>query len=68
MRRHKQYHSIGDYWTMHFDASHGRCRGSAGLMRQDARVVRWTILKLGEKVEDVVAVKEKPLPARSPVV
>jgi len=54
MRRHQQYHQIGDYWTMHFDASPRSMRGLDRIMRADARVVRWTMLKLGDKVQDVV--------------
>jgi len=30
-------------------------------MRRDPRVIRWTILKLGEKVEDVAAEGSKAL-------
>jgi len=54
MHRHKQYFSIGDYWTMHFDASPRTLRSLNMLMKSDPRVIRWTTLKLGEKVEDVV--------------
>ncbi|KAH9929309.1 ribosomal protein S6 [Amylocystis lapponica] len=61
MRRHQQYQQIGDYWSMHFDASPRTLHGLNQLMRRDPRVVRWTMLKLGEKVEEVVQPKEKTI-------
>lgn len=42
------------YWTMHFDASPQLVTALQRKMRTDPRVVRWTVLKLGEKLEDVV--------------
>ncbi|KAH8119403.1 ribosomal protein S6, partial [Phellopilus nigrolimitatus] len=55
MRRHKHYHAIGDYWTMHFDAPPRLLAQLSERMRTDPRVVRWTMLRLGERLEDVVA-------------
>ncbi|KAI0769664.1 ribosomal protein S6 [Trametes elegans] len=59
MRRAKQTYSIGDYWTMQFDASPSTLRGLNGIMRHDPRVIRWTSLKVGDKVDDVLMVEEK---------
>ncbi|KZT08460.1 uncharacterized protein LAESUDRAFT_723984 [Laetiporus sulphureus 93-53] len=59
MRRHKQYFEIGDYWTMKFDASPRSLRQLNTLMKLDPRVIRWTTLKLGDKVEDVVRAPSK---------
>ncbi|EJF65083.1 ribosomal protein S6 [Dichomitus squalens] len=59
MRRNKQYHTIGDYWTMQFDASPTTLRGLNTIMRHDPRVIRWTNLKIGEKVTDVRQFVEK---------
>ncbi|KAJ7045611.1 ribosomal protein S6, partial [Mycena alexandri] len=53
MRRHGNYHEIGDYWTMHFDTAPRTLRTLNGLMRQDPRVIRWTVLKLGSRPEDI---------------
>jgi small subunit ribosomal protein S6 len=39
---------------MTFDASPRTMRGLAAMMRRDPRVVRWTTLKLGERLQDVV--------------
>jgi len=58
MRRHQQYHDKGDYWTMHFDTSPRTLRSLSSIMRSDPRVIRWTMLKLGEKIEDVVKDRE----------
>ncbi|KAH9847635.1 ribosomal protein S6 [Lenzites betulinus] len=61
MRRAKVYHRIGDYWTMQFDASPATLRGLNNIMRHDPRVIRWTSLKVGEKVDDVLLVEEKTM-------
>lgn len=39
---------------MHFDTSPRTLRSLGTIMRSDPRVIRWTMLKLGEKLEDVV--------------
>jgi small subunit ribosomal protein S6 len=39
---------------MTFDASPRTMRGLAAMMRRDPRVIRWTTLKLGERLQDVV--------------
>src|SRR4051794_17569074 len=41
------------YWTMHFDTSPHTLRSLNGIMRRDPRVLRWTVLKLADKVEDI---------------
>ncbi|KAI9068053.1 ribosomal protein S6 [Trametes sanguinea] len=61
MRRAKMYYNIGDYWTMQFDASPATLRGLNTLMRHDPRVIRWTSLKVGDKVEDVLMTGEKTI-------
>lgn len=43
---------------MHFDASPRTVWALKSLMRQDPRVLRWTVLKLGDKVEDIAKVGE----------
>ncbi|EMD37783.1 hypothetical protein CERSUDRAFT_50089, partial [Gelatoporia subvermispora B] len=45
---------VNDYWAMHFDASPTSLRSLHSLMRKDQRVICWSTLRLGEKVEDVV--------------
>ncbi|KAG8936848.1 hypothetical protein FRC03_009600 [Tulasnella sp. 419] len=57
-RRHKQYHTIGDYWTIHFDASPPLMQTVANQLQQDPRVVRWTTTKIGERLEDILGTKE----------
>ena len=55
-------HIFGNsYWFMHFDASPKTLRGLHTLLRKDPRVIRWTMLKEGEKVEDVVELKEQTI-------
>jgi len=41
------------YWTMHFDASPEKQKSLSKLLRRDPRVVRATVLKMGERIEDV---------------
>ncbi|KAL5523762.1 hypothetical protein ACEPAG_7935 [Sanghuangporus baumii] len=53
MRRHKHNHIIGDYWHMNFDASPTALKQLNDRMQSDHRVVRWTMLKLGERLADV---------------
>ncbi|KAJ7924908.1 hypothetical protein B0H13DRAFT_2229845 [Mycena leptocephala] len=53
MRRHGNYHEFGDYWMMHFDTSPRILLELNSLMRRDPRVIRWTVLKLGSRPEDI---------------
>jgi len=59
MRRHQQYHTVGDYWTMAFDASPKLLNTLRRSMRDDPRVIRCTVLKQGERVQDIVGLKTK---------
>ena len=52
MRQIDQSNSYS-YWTLHFDASPRTLRSLNGIMRRDPRVLRWTVLKLADKVEDI---------------
>ncbi|EPQ57586.1 hypothetical protein GLOTRDRAFT_105066 [Gloeophyllum trabeum ATCC 11539] len=64
MRRHTQYHTAGDYWMMYFDTSPRVLREFNSIMRKDPRVIRWTTLKIGDKVEDIVEPPEKTIHRR----
>ncbi|KAI6026267.1 hypothetical protein PISMIDRAFT_92053 [Pisolithus microcarpus 441] len=59
MRRHRQVYTIGDYWTMYFDTSPHGLKSLTGVIRRDPRVIRWTMVKQGDKVGDVVLPREK---------
>ncbi|KIJ67891.1 hypothetical protein HYDPIDRAFT_107422 [Hydnomerulius pinastri MD-312] len=59
MRRRRQNFTVGDYWTMYFDASPRTLNSLTAMARRDPRVIRWTMLKQGDKVEDVVLPREK---------
>jgi hypothetical protein len=53
------------YWTMHFDVSPDRQKGLSKLLRKDPRVIRATVLKMGERIEDIAWKYPKTiLPAR----
>ncbi|KAG5634779.1 hypothetical protein H0H81_000804 [Sphagnurus paluster] len=67
MRRHKAIHSMGDYWTIHFDTAPRTLRSLNSIMRRDPRVIRWTVLKLGDKVEDIAVEGQKALRTDSPL-
>jgi small subunit ribosomal protein S6 len=45
--------SAYSYWTLHFDASPRTLRSLNGIMRRDPRVLRWTVLKLADRIEDI---------------
>ncbi|KII92082.1 hypothetical protein PLICRDRAFT_154334 [Plicaturopsis crispa FD-325 SS-3] len=62
-RTHKQneYHYRGDYWTMHFDTSPRVLKELEKILRQDNRVIRWHVTKIGDKVEDVVQPRVKTI-------
>lgn len=47
------------YWTMDFDASPRSLSALNSKLGKDNRVVRWTILKQGEKIEDVLSTRSK---------
>ncbi|PFH51561.1 hypothetical protein AMATHDRAFT_142313 [Amanita thiersii Skay4041] len=56
MKRHSgKYQKRGDYWTMQFDTAPRTLQSLNELMRQDPRVLRWTILKMGSDVETIAA-------------
>ncbi|KAG9000507.1 hypothetical protein FRB94_005395 [Tulasnella sp. JGI-2019a] len=58
MKRQGQHHTIGDYWTIHFDASPTLLRKVNFQLQQDPRVIRWTTTKLGEQLKDIGGLKE----------
>jgi small subunit ribosomal protein S6 len=50
---------------MHFDASPEKQKSLSKLLRKDPRVVRTTVLKMGERIEDVAWKQPKTIiPAR----
>jgi small subunit ribosomal protein S6 len=49
------------YWTLHFDTAPRTLRTLNSIMRRDPRVIRWTVLRLGTKVEDIAKEGAKSL-------
>jgi small subunit ribosomal protein S6 len=47
------------YWTLHFDASPRTLRSLNGIMRRDPRVLRWTVLKLADNLEELAKQGQK---------
>lgn len=47
------------YWSLYFDTSPRTLRSLNGIMRRDPRVLRWTVLKLADKVEDIAKEGER---------
>ncbi|KAF8200938.1 ribosomal protein S6 [Pholiota molesta] len=69
MKRHGPLQDVGDYWTLHFDTSPRTLRSLNGIMRRDPRVLRWTVIKLADKVEDLSVEGQKVMTAhRAPIV
>ncbi|EJU04205.1 hypothetical protein DACRYDRAFT_63860 [Dacryopinax primogenitus] len=54
IRSHQAWHSYGDYWTMRFDASPKLMKTVTSSLTQDPRVIKWTVIKLGTKLEDIL--------------
>ncbi|CAO1631709.1 unnamed protein product [Sympodiomycopsis kandeliae] len=52
-RRHQQYHTKGDYFLMHFDTNPPVLSQLSSRLRMDPRVVKWTTLKLGDKLHEI---------------
>jgi small subunit ribosomal protein S6 len=47
------------YWTLYFDASPKTLRSLNGIMRRDPRVLRWTVLKLADNLEELAKQGQK---------
>jgi len=54
MRRHSMTFYHADYWALHFDSNPETVRLMQNDFRTDPRVVKWTVLKLGHRAEDIV--------------
>jgi small subunit ribosomal protein S6 len=52
---------VCSYWTMHFDTSPRVLHALNRRLRQDPRVIRCTMTKLGEKIEDIAEPKEQSI-------
>ncbi|KAJ8486855.1 hypothetical protein ONZ45_g14536 [Pleurotus djamor] len=61
MARNGPKHDRADYWTMHFDTSPRTLRSLNSIMRRDPRVIRWTVLNTGSKLEHVAEASSKNL-------
>lgn len=59
MRRHQQYHTHSLTWLMHFDANPKTMQILRQKLERDARVIRATIIKLGDKLTDQLLEGEK---------
>ncbi|CAI2165258.1 16394_t:CDS:2 [Funneliformis geosporum] len=53
-RRHQEYHDRGHFWLMHFDTNPVVISELRKIFNNDPRVIRGNIIKLGEKLEDIV--------------
>ncbi|CAG8499886.1 11642_t:CDS:2 [Paraglomus brasilianum] len=58
-RRHQEYHTEGYYWLMHFDTNPIIVQALQKKFKTDPRVIRGNIIKLGEKLEDIVERPDK---------
>ncbi|CDZ97222.1 Mitochondrial ribosomal protein MRP17 [Phaffia rhodozyma] len=54
MRRHKVTHEVGDYFVVEFDCSPITLKALDDQYRVDPRVIRWTNIKLGDKIKDLI--------------
>lgn len=59
MKRHGSYHAHGRTWLMLFDANPSAVSLLDRQLRLDARVIRSTVVKLGETLDEVIERPEK---------
>ncbi|KAH7108118.1 hypothetical protein BKA62DRAFT_681117 [Auriculariales sp. MPI-PUGE-AT-0066] len=52
-------HTLGDYWTLHFDASPQLMRQVERGLAKDPRVLRQGVIKIGSRLQDIVDYKPK---------
>lgn len=52
-RRHQQWHTEGDHFLMQFDTNPRVLNTLSSRLQSDPRVVKWTTLKLGERLEQI---------------
>ncbi|PWN91577.1 hypothetical protein FA10DRAFT_300176 [Acaromyces ingoldii] len=52
-RRHQQYHETGDHFLLHFDTNPRILNQLSSRLRADPRVIKWTTLKLGERLDQI---------------
>merc|ERR1711939_180517 len=55
IRKEGLRHTSADYWTMHFDTNPAVLKQLATRMKDDPRVLRWTALKKGVTLDEVVS-------------
>ncbi|CAH1758188.1 3739_t:CDS:2 [Entrophospora sp. SA101] len=58
-RRHQVYHTNGQFWLMHFDTNPVVLHELRRKLNIDTRVIRGNLVKLGEKLEDIIERPDK---------
>jgi len=58
MRRHQQYYSVGDHFTVLFDTSPPVLSALNEQLRVDPSVIRWTTIKKGSTIKDLIPKRE----------
>ncbi|KAI9494681.1 30S ribosomal protein S6 [Zychaea mexicana] len=59
IKRHQEYFTDGQYWIMHFDANPLIVQDLGKKLLVDSRVLRHTFVKLGDKLDTVIARPDK---------
>ncbi|KAF9413086.1 hypothetical protein BGZ94_000834 [Podila epigama] len=59
IRKHQEYHVQGYQWLMQFDSNPSVVAELNKRLKVDPRVLRHAVIRLGSKLEDVVASAEK---------
>ncbi|KAJ3292137.1 hypothetical protein BCR33DRAFT_676217 [Rhizoclosmatium globosum] len=60
MRRHQEIFSHGITWAMQFDASPSTMAGLRKALSFDERVIRYTVVKLGDSLQDCTGAYNMP--------
>ncbi|KAI9137689.1 ribosomal protein S6 [Paraphysoderma sedebokerense] len=56
MKRHQEFFNEGRYFTVRFDASPAIVETVSKEMYHDSRVIRYNVIKIGTKLEDISGV------------
>ncbi|KAJ1957842.1 30S ribosomal protein S6 [Linderina pennispora] len=59
MKRHMEYHTHGSFWLMHYYSNPKTTGVLMSQLKLDPRIVRCNVVKVTDKLEEMVALPEK---------
>ncbi|KAJ2553711.1 hypothetical protein EV175_002841 [Coemansia sp. RSA 1933] len=58
MKRHMEHHTMGTYWLMHYYTNPKTSELLKTQLKMDTRVIRCNIVKVSDKLKDMVSISE----------